>query len=78
MILGYGLMLAQGEDQALAQIPGQLALLAEELFGIEVDPEMIGNVINLAMAACKDDCDNAIDKTIRRVRAQMALHGFGY
>jgi len=81
-MIAYGQILAQGEAAATAQIPAQLALLAEQLFGITINPSDIANVIDLAKLYCEGDymdaVDNGINDTIDSVSERMQSHGFSY
>jgi hypothetical protein len=84
-MIGYGQILAQGKVAAVGQISAQLAVLAQQLFGIPLDPGLPGlieTVINIAMGQCAGDfmtaIDNGINATIDAVRIQMGLHGFIY
>lgn len=78
MMLGYGQILAQGESEAIPQISAQAAALVRQLYGITINPGLIENVIDAAMVLCEPDYMIAINATVRSVRAQMAIHGFGY
>jgi hypothetical protein len=77
-MIGYGQILALGEAAAIPQISEQLAGLAEQLFGLSIDSDVIEDVIGLAMWACADDYEHAINDTVNRVRIQMGAHGIFY
>jgi hypothetical protein len=81
-MIGYGQLLALGESEATAQMPDQLAGLAQQLFGINVNADNIAPVLDLAIQTCHEDymtaIENGINRTIIRVRDQMQSNGFNY
>jgi hypothetical protein len=74
----YGQILALREVAAIPLISEQLAVLASQLFRINLDSKVIESVIGLSMVECAYDYMDAINKTINDVRVEMDGQGIIY